>query len=285
MKKYDKIVRHGQKGTHLTIENNPEIVIMEKLDGANASFKKEDGKIKCFSRNNEVNEDNNLRGFYEWVQENVNADDLVEGGIYFGEWLIKHTINYPQEAYQNFYLFDIYDEETERYINYHLVEKQADKLGLKLVPLFYQGEFQSLDHINSFVGKSKIGEVGEGVVVKNYNYEDKHGDQIFTKIVSEQFSEKAKSKKQQLPQHSNELDDFVNTYLTQARVEKMLHKLVDEGIIEEEPSLEDMGTILKNSGNRMIDDILEEEMDSLVKIVKKKIGKKYPSVVKEILSS
>lgn len=284
MKKYHKIVRHGQKGSHLTVQGNPEIVVMEKLDGANASFKLEDGEIKCFSRNSELHEGNGLRGFYQWVQENINADDLVEGGIYFGEWLVPHTIKYPQEAYQQFYLFDIYDEETERYIGFNLVEKQAEKLNLNLVPVFYKGEFQSYEHLEQFVGKSEIGEIGEGIVVKNYNYEDKHGDQLFTKIVSDKFAEKAKTKKQKMPQNKNELDDFVETYLTKARVEKMLNKLVDEGILDEDYGIEDMGTILKNSGKRIIDDILEEEMDSLIKIVKKKIGKRYPSKVKEIVN-
>ncbi|MEM5599320.1 RNA ligase family protein [Niallia circulans] len=36
-----------------------------------------------------------------------------------------------------FYLFDIYDEDTERYIKFDLVEKQAEKLGLNLCPVFY----------------------------------------------------------------------------------------------------------------------------------------------------
>jgi len=283
MKKYSKVVRHGKKGTHLTIEGNPEVVIMEKLDGANASFKKEDGVIKCFSRNNEVNEENNLRGFYEWVQENINPQDLKDDAIYFGEWMVKHSIDYPQEVYQNFYLFDVYDEEFEQYIEFKFVKKEAKRLGLNLVPVFYEGEFQSLDHVNSFVGQSNLGDIGEGVVLKNYNYRDKHGGQVFTKIVSDGFAEKAKTKKQKLPQNSNELDDFVDTYLTNARVEKMLNKLVDEGVIDQEYGIEDTGTILKNSGSRIIDDILEEEMDSLIKIVKKKIGKKYPQKVKEVI--
>jgi len=283
MKKYSKVVRHGKKGTHLTIEGDPKVVIMEKLDGANASFKKEDGVVKCFSRNNEVNEENNLRGFYEWVQENINPEDLMDDAIYFGEWMVKHSIDYPQEVYQNFYLFDVYDEDMERYIPLEYVRNESERLSLKLVPVFYEGEFQSLDHVNSFVGQSKLGDVGEGVVLKNYDYIDKHGSQQFTKIVSDRFTEKAKTKKQKLPQNSNELDDFVDTYLTNARVEKMLNKLVDEGVIDQEYGIEDTGTILKNSGSRIIDDILEEEMDSLIKIVKKKIGKKYPQKVKEVI--
>lgn len=284
MKKYAKIVRHGGRGTHLTIEGSPEIVVWEKLDGANSSFAVIDGELRCFSRNNELDEKNNLRGFYQWVNSNVNPNKLMENVIYFGEWLVPHTIKYPEEAYQNFYLFDLYDIILELYIGYEYIEAQATKLNLKLTPVFYKGKFKSLDHINSFVGKSKIGDVGEGVVVKNYSFTNRSGEQTFTKIVSDAFAEKAQTRKQRTPQHRNELDDFVNTYLTKARVEKMLHKLVDEGIVEENFGLEDMGIILRNSGGRIVNDILEEELDSLLKLVKGKIGRKYPSVVKEVIA-
>lgn len=282
MKKYSKIVRHGKKGTHLTIEGNPQVVIMEKLDGANASFAAENGNLKCFSRNTELDEENTLRGFVGWANSMVDPDDLNENYIYFGEWLVRHKLDYGDNE-KNFYLFDIYDTKNKRYLDFEIVEEEAVILNLNLAPVFYKGEFQSLDHVNSFVGKSKLGEVGEGVVLKNYSYEDKHGTQVFTKIVSDEFAEKAKTKKQKLPQQSNELDDFVNTYLTKARVEKMISKLVDEGTLEEDYDVTDMGVILKNSAGRIAEDVIEEELDSLVKLVKKKIGKKYPSMVKEIV--
>ncbi|WP_405101630.1 RNA ligase family protein [Oceanobacillus sp. FSL H7-0719] len=285
MKKYSKIIRHGKNGTHLTIEGNPEVIVMEKLDGANASFGLIEGELKCFSRNKELNENDGLRGFREWVLKNINADELLPNAIYFGEWLVKHTINYPKDAYHQFYLFDIYSTLYDKYNSFDLVEMESERLNLKLAPVFYKGEFQSLDHVNSFVGKSAIGEDGEGIVVKNYSYVDKHGNQIFTKIVSDSFAEKKDVKKQKLPSNANELDNFIDTYLTNARVEKMIYKLVDNGVINEDFGIEDTGTILKNSGSLIVDDILEEEMDSLLKIVKRKISKKYPNKVREVITS
>lgn len=283
MKKYDKIVRHGQKGSHLTVEGNPMIVVTEKLDGANASFQLVDGEVKCYSRNNELSEENNLRGFYQWVKASIHPDDLETDCIYFGEWLVKHTINYPSEAYQKFYLFDVYDVNAEKYLSHDIVDKLGKDLELYFAPVLYKGPFQGYDHLKSLVGTSKIGDVGEGIVIKNYTYKDKHGDQLFTKIVSDSFAEEKKVKKQKLPSGASELDDFVDTFLTKARIEKMLNKLVDEGVLEEDYGIEDMGIILKNSGRRIIDDILEEELDSLVNIVKKKIGKSYPNKLKELI--
>lgn len=284
MKKYDKITRHGKKRTRLTVKGNPEIVIMEKLDGANSSFRLVDGGLVCFSRNCRLNEENGLRGFYQWVHKNVDEDKLEEEFIYFGEWLVPHTITYPQEAYNNFYLFDVYNTQTEQYMSIETVKEQAQELGLKLAPIFYHGKFKSLDHVNSFVGESEIGSEGEGVVVKNYSYVDRLGNQVFTKFVSDSFAEKARTKKHNPSKNIGELDDFVDAFLTKPRIEKMLYKLVDENVIGEDFDVTDMGTILKNSASRMAEDILVEELDSLVKIVNKKIGRAYPLAVKEVLS-
>lgn len=277
-----KILRHGKAGTHLTTEGSHKIVIMEKLDGANASFKLEDGQIKAFSRNNELNETNTLRGFYQWTQT-LDPNLLTEGAIYFGEWLVKHKISYGDNENQ-FYLFDIYDEETERYIGFNLVKIQAEKLGINLVPVFYEGKFQSNAHLLSFVGQSKLGKYGEGVVVKNYDWTDKHGDQQFTKIVSDKFAEVQQVKKQRLAPDNDLLNEFVESNLTAARVDKILHKLVDENILEEDYDVTDMGVILKNAGSRLYEDIIEEELDELLQHVKKKIGKQLPTVIKGVLA-
>jgi ATP-dependent RNA circularization protein (DNA/RNA ligase family) len=282
MKKYMDVVRHGKTFTQSTLEGNPQIVIQEKLDGANASFKREGDRVLCFSRNTQLDEHNTLRGFYNWVQENIKASDLVDGGTYFGEWLVRHKLNYGENE-NKFYLFDIYDEETERYISFELVKYQAKILNLNLVPVFYEGAFQSIEHIQSFIGKSILGEVGEGVVVKNVKYEDKHGNQLFTKFVSDAFAEKAQIKKHTVKQPTDQLQEFINSTVNKARVSKIMHKLVDEGILQEDYAIEDMGTILKNTGTRVFDDVVKEELDELLKMIKSKIGRKLPAIVKEVL--
>ncbi|MEM5599321.1 hypothetical protein AAHB53_28640 [Niallia circulans] len=92
-------------------------------------------------------------------------------------------------------------------------------------------------------------------------------------------------KKQRIVPTNGLIDEFINNNLTKARVEKILHKLVDEGILEQDYDVTDMGTILKNAGTRVFDDIIEEELDTLLKHVKAKIGKKLPVVVKEVLAT
>jgi hypothetical protein len=281
MKKYMDVVRHGKSGTHLTIEGMPFIVIQEKLDGANASFTREGDKVLCFSRNTQLDENNTLRGFYNWVQNNIKVEDLEEGIIYFGEWLVKHKLDYGENA-NKFYLFDVYN--ANEYEPFVVVKYEANRLGLNLVPVFYEGQFQSIEHIQSFIGKSMLGEIGEGVVVKNVDYKDRHGNQQFTKFVSDEFAEKAKVKKRIVKQPTDQLQEFVESTVNKARVSKIIHKLVDEGLLNENYTIEDMGVILKNIGTRVFDDVIKEELDELLKLVKSKIGRMLPLIVKEILS-
>lgn len=290
-KKYMDIIRLGHKSTIGVLNEGDDIVIQEKIDGANASFKREGDIIRAFSRNTELNESNTLGGFYDWVQT-LNPSKLLEGVIYFGEWLNPHKVRYPQYEKQ-FFLFDLYNTYLDEYMNFNAVELEAKRLGLNLVPVFYQGKYQGFEHLQSFVGRTDLGgrlgdkETGEGIVVKNINYKDKFGKQVFVKLVTDEFREVQKQKAPKDPNFQSVELIFVNECLTKARVDKLLYKLVDEGVLGENFGIEDMGLILKHLGNRAYDDIMKEEADSLEKYeekdIRKAIGKKLPLIVKEII--
>jgi hypothetical protein len=286
MKKYTDVVRLGHKSTVGVLTENDHIVVQEKLDGANASFKVEDGKVLAFSRNTQLSEGNTLRGFYQWTQT-LNPDDLLEGIVYFGEWLVKHKLDYGDNMHQ-FYLFDVYNTNIEEYVHFSMVKDEAKRLSLNLIPILYEGQYQSFEHLQSFVGKSSLGDEGEGVVVKNVNYKDRFGKQVFVKLVTDKFREVQKQKAPKDPNKVTQEMIFVNTFLRKGRVEKLLHKLVDEGVLDEQFGIEDMGIILKNLGQRSYDDMLKEERDFLPeefdeKELRKSVGKKLPVIVKQII--
>jgi hypothetical protein len=196
------------------------------------------------------------------------------------------------EYYQNFYLFNVYDEETQEYLSDDVMRAEAARLDIKAVPLFYEGKYISFDHLMSFVGKSDMAiNYGEGIVVKNVDYKDRYGKQVFVKLVHADFTEIQKQKAPKDPNRPITAEqEFVNMCLTTARVDKLLHKLVDEGILEEGFGIEDMRTILTNLGGRIYDDIIKEESDSLpenyeVQSLRKAIGSKLPKIVKDIINS
>lgn len=295
MKKYTDIVRLGHKSTRDVLKEGDQIVIWEKADGANASLTRDGDKIRAFSRNTELSEENNLGGFYQFTQS-LNVYDLIPGDIYFGEWLNPHKVKYPEHQ-KKFFMFDIYDSELGQYIHHNIVRLEANRLGLLLMPIFYEGPYISFEHLQSFVGRTDLGGMlgdiptGEGIVVKNVDYRDKWGNQMFVKLVTDKFAEVQKQKPAKDPNRPKTQEEiFAEMTVTRARVEKLMHKLVDENVMtQDEMCIENMGKILKNLSMRVYDDVMKEESDSLPegyddKVVRKEVGKKVPQFVKEVLN-
>lgn len=299
-KKYQDITRLGHKTTLGVLNVGDQIVIQEKLDGANASFRKDGDIIRVYSRNNELDESNNLGGFYQFVQENLKPDDLLDDNtIYFGEWLNPHKVKYP-EYQKQFFLYDVYlvdeeDQEKGYYESFHAVILEAERMNLNVVPIFYEGEYVSFEHLQSFVGKTALGgklgdiDTGEGIVVKNVHYRDRFGNQKFVKLVTDAFREVQKQKAPKDPKiELTQEQTFVNQVVTEARVEKFLHKFVDEGILDEVYGIEDMGTILRNMNPRVLEDILKEERDLLPeqydeKQLSKAVSRTVVQIVKKLI--
>ena len=276
MKKYDSIPRYGKQGTRDILNTN--VTVMEKLDGANASFGIIDGELKMFSRNQELNEHNTLRGFYDWVRHNVDPRKLFVSTIYFGEWLVPHTVQYKKEAQCEFYLFDIYDVKTDTYLDWNITVQAAKHLGLRTPEVFFRGELHSMTDVDKYLGRSELTEApntGEGIVVKDYE------GQQFVKIVSDKFKETKSIKQPSLDR--TDIGTLIDSVLTPQRVEKLIHKKIDIGLLPAELDITDTGNVLKALSSDVVNDIFEEEMHIFLDMLRKKISKKTPIVVRELL--
>lgn len=279
MKHYMDIERLKEKYTScFTVGEN--ITITEKVDGANASIKynPETDEIEAFSRKNKLDGMNTLRGFWNFVMTlDKNAiKNITENGRYiiFGEWLVNHTIHYPDEVFNNFYMFDMYDTETENYLPWKIVKKTADTLCLKTVPLFYEGKFESWEKVQEYVGRTELNAEpsGEGIVIKS---QDRLSDEnnripIYVKIVAEKFSEVHKSKPhvvdpEKLAKAQAELEKAA-TVVTPRRFEKIIQKMIDEEIIPAEFDEHDFGTISKTIPRLMYEDCVKEEPETVYAI-------------------
>ena len=144
---------------------------------------------------------NNLRGAWEWSQKldkKLVKEVLGTNLVLFGEWLVSHTIAYPDDRYQIAYFYDVWDTESERYLDQDKVEDIVKQLNLIYVPVFYKGTFESWDHLKQFVGRTDLGgENGEGIVVKNMTRLNDPNTRLpfYTKIVADKFAEKKSVKK------------------------------------------------------------------------------------------
>ena len=292
-KKYMSIDRLGHKNTIGVLNEGDPIIIQEKIDGANASFRKVKDAVVAYSRRQVLSEENTLGGFYQFVQDNV-SKDIPENLIFYGEWTNPHKVKYPMYE-KMFFLFDVYDEVLGEYLPFSDVRIYADKLNLHIVPVFYEGQYKSFQHLESYIGKTELGgrlngqDVGEGIVVKNTNYKNRFGEQKFVKLVSDSFREVQKQKPAKNPQiELTQEQIFVSQTVVLPRIEKFLHKFVDEGILEQPFGIEDIGTILKHMNTRIKEDILQEEGDMLPefydeKQLTKAISRTVVKLVKPIL--
>lgn len=252
------------------------IVVQEKIDGANFSIRydNESDSIKAFSRKKLLDLGNNLRGAWEWAQKldkDLVHKVLGNNLVLFGEWLVSHTVVYPDNRYQNAYFYDVWDTETENYLTQDKVKDIASQLKLIYVPTFYEGEFQSWEHLKQFVGRSALGcESGEGIVVKNMTRLNDPNTRLpfYTKIVSDHFAEKKSIRKfdDDKLEHRAKLQAIVESVVTEARVRKLVHKMVDDGLIPEDWDEQNMAVIAKNIGKEVYYDCVKEEPDTVEQV-------------------
>lgn len=265
-----------KENTELTVTNTEgfhagdHIIIQEKVDGSNAAiaYDKETNKLVAFSRKQTLDWNNTLNGFWNWVQTlAVEPFAKYPNYVFFGEWLTSHTIKYIQDAYKKFYFYDVYDKENKCYLPQSDVKSLADELNLRYVQTFYDGEFISWEHCMSFMYKSDIAvDVPEGIVVKNQTELNNPNSRtpFVLKIVNSQFSEIKKDNHRQKVAAKAKASDIVEQIVTKNRVQKELHKMIDEGILSEKIEPQDMKIVAQNLPKRIFDDCVKEENELVV---------------------
>lgn len=275
-KRYPKIHRLGKDETDGILFGT--VHIEEKIDGANGQIWMSDEGVAIGSRNNTLAKDvhnpvegnNYFNGFLEYVAKHEGINKLLKDHPeyrLYGEWLVRHTLQYTETAYQHFYLFDITivkdGEDAEEFLPKATVIELADTYGIKRPE--YHGEFTNPteEQLNEFVGKSTIGDKGEGVVLKNLEFRDQWGNNNHAKIVTQAFKESNAITFGGNNKHSDTYWEMwiVNKYINAARVTKIIHKLESElgklglqhtprvaGTVYHDVLTEEIWEIAKNAG-------------------------------------
>lgn len=286
MLKFSKIPR-VDKFVSIIENTENDIYVTEKLDGANASFMLEDGELKCFSRNQQLTPDNGLRGFYQWVQENINPNELVEGYKYYGEWLVQHKIDY-KDMMGKFVLFAIRRTTTEfkEYLHFDYVQSQGEMLNLPVVHLHYRGKYDEnfWNMIEEVKEKSAYPDVefAEGVVIfiPDEVFPRMKDEQVYLKVISDKFAE-VKRVKPTGKGKKKTLEDLIRSLASQERMDKLIMKKIDEGELEEELGYEDIGLIIKTVMDDFATDVIEEEGDVITEEVIRVIKRDSPLLIRK----
>ena len=245
------------------------IQITEKVDGSNASIQYVDGELKAFSRRQDLNVSNTLDGFFDYVQslDPIKFAD-TPNLVIFGEWLRKNKIIYESENMHKWYVYDIFDLETEQWMPQDFVKDFCKKHDLIYVHVLYEGPFISWEHCKTFMHSPMYGDRQEGIVVKNQTKlnNEFNRDPVYLKIVNDDFKE---TQKQKAPKSAEEIAAgnkamaLALTIITERRVEKMIYALRDDGILPEELTPADMKTVAQHLPKRVYEDCLKEEPETV----------------------
>ena len=271
-KEYTKIHRLGS-------EENDGILfgkcyIQEKIDGANTSIWIENGEVRCASRTQLLS--GGFNGFYDYVQKHEGIKKLLTDFPQYrlyGEWLVKHSVPYHEISYRKWYMFDILSENAEVFMSLDGVNEVAQKYDIATPQLFEILENPSLDDVQKFVGKTNLGEKGEGVVIKNFGFTNKFGRNEYAKIVTQDFKELNAIVFGGNNKYSETYWEMyiVNKYMTLPRIQKIMSKL--QSVIEKRLDMEHTARII----NTAYHDMITEEIWDIQKKVTGSINFKHLS--------
>lgn len=261
---YKKIHRIGKSEVEWILDRP--VLIQEKIDWANTSIWMNGSVLMMWSRTQIIYDWWILKSF-RWFQEYI----LQHTGIMkllsdhpnyrlFWEWLCKHTIIYPEEYFNHFYLFDIMD--WDAMLDPAIVLEIANTYWIKAPHIFWYGKY-SYEEIMEYVW-SQIKQVPwEWVVIKSLDFVNKYWDNYYAKIIHEQFREENSIIFGNY--HKSDIEmKFVSQYITPNRVQKIVNKIEQNEwrniIIQDTPKV--MGMVLYDafseemrwySSNRIID--------------------------------
>lgn len=270
MKKFDKIRRLGHKDTNGVLSGNGPLYIKEKVDGANFRFTvdTDENRLLFGSRNvewkNERDTDKNFRHAVEYVRDRVDVRDIERMPLgtdkltFYGEAMHPHTLEYADSSgteigwrgVPSFIGFDVlYRGEFKETST---AKSIFEELGLPFVNIINSidpSDFMDLYGADYVPGSKYYDGKAEGCVLVN----DSNGKRA--KLVSEQFAEKHGSVNSGVnPNDMGKYDthEVIETYCTDARIRKHVHKLQDEGHELGRPMMSELPV-------RVTRDIIEEE--------------------------
>lgn len=265
-KKYMHIERYGNEPV-LGIELGT-VYVFPKLDGTNSSLWYSGLLVLGGSRNRLLSIDNDNQGFFNYCcnsKKHIDFFDKYPNLRLYGEWMVPHTIkNYRDDVWKKFFIFDVYNDETEQFLTYDTYKPMLEEFNLDYIAplaIIKNAGYENFLHVlnqNTLYMKDGAG-LGEGIVIKNYDYYNKHGNQIWAKIVSTEFKEKH-HKEMGPPETEHTLleEKIVEEFVTEALVQKNHAKINNEhnGWVSK---------YIPELFSRVYYDIITEEMWEIVK--------------------
>lgn len=261
------------------------VYVTPKIDGTNACFWFDDASqaFRTGSRTREVSVDDDNANFARFVAESM--DDYMirmramatscPNLVFYGEWLggvsfdgtsrMKFVGSIKDYVEGGFFLFDIFDSDTLAYVPRS--SWQWGELGDDhVVPVLAELDSPSADDITAIVESNHYNlpanVVGEGVVIKNYDYHDAFGNFQEAKVVRAEYKER-KARPKRVYTASDTVVEFLDAYDTAAFLDKCANKVCQacEADSFDTTNKKMMGMMMSLSFN----DLVEENVIDYVK--------------------
>lgn len=225
--------------------DNDNLYIQAKVDSTNCSVWY-DGGVRAGSRKREVTPEDDNAGFANWVLNSEDTEPVLLRKFVtenpnlriYGEWMgiskfLGQIKDYTQEAKGHMYIFDVFDDDTEVYLDPADWQDMLTAYGLdpwfvKILAIIDKPTIETIAEIaqnNKFL-LDNANHPGEGVVIKCYSWRNKYGRQQFGKLVLDEYKQAKKvSKKAVLNPGEIEMT-IVDTYCTDSEFAKTVEKVL-----------------------------------------------------------
>lgn len=176
--------------------------IFPKIDGTNVSvWLGDDGQIHAGGRHRELSLENDNADFFAYIRGHEGVKALLTQNPklrLFGEWLVPHSLEtYRDDCLNRFYVFDVMwhmEDGREVYLPYEAYKWMMDKYDIDYLPPLAIIDHPTKEQLISYLDKNiyliKDGHgVGEGIVIKNYQFRSPNGAVTWAKMVRSEFKE------------------------------------------------------------------------------------------------
>lgn len=295
-KSYQHVDRLGRQDCEGVLDGKA--YVQPKIDGTNCCIWIDDAKEHlCYgSRSKQLSFEDDNRDFCKTIDASKCKDGLLKylkehaNYIIYGEWLVPHTLRYYKpDVWNKFYIFDVlcvdgYKEDGAPYGHYINYDEYSNELQsyleecddiVQIIPLLAVLDDPSKEDIEGLLKQNKYllpedsDKIGEGIVIKNYDYRNKYGRAIWGKIVAEEFfgtKRKLRTKNHDVKSQQFE-EKIANSYISEPVIRKEFAKVLEQLNISSPKEIyrEQRGKVVGMTLQFVFDAFLHDDLVTVVK--------------------
>lgn len=266
---YSSIFALGHRALGTDFLSGP-VVVEEKLDGSQLSAMVDaDGELVMRSKGADIIIDNPPAMFKAGVDAFLElATEMVPGWVYRGEYLQKpkhNTLAYARVPAKHVIIFDI-DRGGQDYLDPDEKRTEAGRLGLEVVPTFFEGRVESLDALKALLERESClgGAKPEGFVLKRYDAFGEDKKTLMAKYVTEAFKEVHGGEwRKANPKSGDIIQSIIESFKTEARWQKAVQHLRERGVLTDSPK--DIGALMREVAEDVSKEAQTDIRDTLFK--------------------